>query len=98
MNFEKGNKFGKGSSRKGIPNKATSEVRKVFEGLVKNNLEQMEVDLKGLNAEARLNVIIKIASFILPKLNSVEIEATHSGFENSELINKLLKIDESEYE
>jgi hypothetical protein len=98
MNFEKGNQFGKGSSRKGKPNKATNEVRKSFQSLIENNVEQMQADLLGISAEARLNVLLKLATFILPRLQAVEIEATHSGFENSELINKLLKIDESEYE
>ena len=98
MSFEKGNKYGNTSTREGIQNKATSEVRRSFQSLIENNLEQMQADLLGINAEARLNVIIKLAGFILPKLQAVEIDATHESVENSDLIKKLLLIDDKKYE
>jgi len=73
-NRELASRAGKLSSRKGIPNRATSEVRKAFQLLVENNLEQMQSDLDALTPRDRLRFIIDLSKFILPQLQAVSID------------------------
>jgi len=65
---------GKLGTRKGIPNKATSEVRKAFQLLVEANLPQMQSDLDSLEPRDRLKFILDIAKFILPTLQAVSVD------------------------
>lgn len=65
---------GKVSSRKGVPNRATSEVREAFKQLVESNLPQMQSDLDSLEPRDRLKFILDIAKFILPTLQAVSVD------------------------
>ena len=65
---------GKMSSREGVPNRATSEVRKAFQQLVENNLPQMQSDLDSLDPKDRLKFILDLAKFILPTLQAVSVD------------------------
>lgn len=65
---------GKMSSREGVPNKATNEVRKAFQLLVEANLPQMQTDLDSLEPRDRLKFMLDMAKFILPQLQSISID------------------------
>ena len=65
---------GKMSSREGVPNKATNEVRKAFQLLVENNLPQMQSDLDSLEPKDRLKFMLYLSRFILPQLQSISID------------------------
>lgn len=65
---------GKMSSREGVPNKATNEVRKAFQLLVENNLPKMQNDLDSLEPKDRLKFMLDMARFILPQLQSISID------------------------
>jgi hypothetical protein len=73
-NRELASRAGKLSSRKGIPNKATSEVRKAFQLLVENNLERLQNDLDELEPKDRIKFILDLAKFILPTLQAVSVD------------------------
>jgi len=73
-NRELASMAGKLGTRKGIPNKATSEVRKAFQLLVEANLPQMQSDLDSLEPRDRLKFILDIAKFILPTLQAVSVD------------------------
>ena len=73
-NRELASRAGKLSSRRGIPNKATSEVRKAFQLLVEANLPQMQSDLDSLEPRDRLKFILEMAKFILPTLQAVSVD------------------------
>lgn len=73
-NRELASRAGKLSSRKGIPNKATSEVRKAFQLLVENNLERLQNDLDELEPKDRIKFILDMARFILPTLQAVSVD------------------------
>ena len=70
--FEPGNTLGLGR-KKGSLNKATSDVRKAFQSLVENNLQQIEQDLKELEPKDRIRMIIELAKFVLPTLKAQDI-------------------------
>lgn len=73
-NRELASMAGKVSSRKGVPNRATSEVREAFKQLVESNLPQMQSDLDSLEPRDRLKFILDIAKFILPTLQAVSVD------------------------
>ena len=73
-NRELASRAGKLSSRKGIPNRTTQQVRKAFQLLIDNNLEQMQSDLDALQPKDRLRFIIDLSKFILPQLQAVSID------------------------
>lgn len=71
---ELASRAGKLSSRKGVPNRTTQQVRKAFQLLIDDNLEQMQSDLDALTPRDRLRFIIDLSKFILPQLQAVSIE------------------------
>ena len=73
-NKELASKAGKLSTRKGVPNRTTQQVRKAFQLLIDDNLEQMQSDLDALQPKDRLRFIIDLSKFILPQLQAVSID------------------------
>ena len=75
MAFKKGNQLA--GNRKGIPNKATKEIREAFKLLVEDNLVNMKVwlsDVAEEDPEKALNILLKMSEFVVPKLQRQEIE------------------------
>jgi hypothetical protein len=56
-----------GGRAKGTPNKATQEVRELFSQLVRDNLPQLKKDLAALEPYQRVNAMMKLSQFIIPK-------------------------------
>jgi hypothetical protein len=73
-NRELASRAGKLSTRKGVPNRTTQQVRKAFQLLIDDNLEQMQSDLDALTPRDRLRFIIDLSKFILPQLQAVSID------------------------
>ena len=71
---ELASRAGKISTRKGVPNRTTQQVRKAFQLLIDDNLEQMQSDLDALTPRDRLRFIIDLSKFILPQLQAVSID------------------------
>jgi hypothetical protein len=78
---EKQSLAGKKSSRKGVPNKSTAEVREAFKLLITDNLPNLDKWLNKVaqeNPEKALDIIVKFSDFIIPKLQRVEVDASLS--------------------
>jgi hypothetical protein len=73
-NRELASMAGRISTRAGIPNRATNEVRKAFQLLVENNLPKMQKDLDSLEPKDRIKFMLDMAKFILPQLQSISID------------------------
>ena len=73
-NKELASRAGKLSTRKGVQNRTTQQVRKAFQLLIDDNLEQMQNDLDALQPKDRLRFIIDLSKFILPQLQAVSID------------------------
>jgi hypothetical protein len=76
MPFEKGNNLA--GSRKGIPNKTTAEIRNAFQLLLEDNLDNMKVwlsDVASEDPERALEIMLKMAEYIVPKLSRTEVKA-----------------------
>jgi len=66
---ESGNPKGRG---KGTPNKLTGEMREALAAILGNEIEQLPKMLDELNPGPRLEIIIKLLEFALPRLKSIE--------------------------
>lgn len=75
-NKELASKAGKLSTRKGIPNRTTKQVREAFQMLINNNIEQMQSDIDALTPKDRLKFIIDLSKFVLPQLQAVSMESS----------------------
>ena len=73
-NRELASMAGRISTRAGVPNKSTNEVRKAFQLLVENNLPKMQKDLDSLEPKDRIKFMLDMAKFILPQLQSISID------------------------
>jgi len=60
-----------GGRQKNTPNKLTSELRNLVKVIVSNQLENIETDLKKIKPHQRVELIIKLMNFIIPKQNSI---------------------------
>jgi len=73
MPFEPNHKLSTGRP-KGSGNKDVSQIRESFQNLIEGNIEQIETDLQELSAKDRINAIISLASYVLPKLKQIEVD------------------------
>jgi hypothetical protein len=53
---------------KGVPNKLTKELRQSLKDVVSGHIEQIGQDLDKLEPRERLELLIKILQYILPKV------------------------------
>lgn len=72
--FEPGQSGNLNGRPKGSENIASGKVRELWQNLLLDNLSQLTKDFKALEGKDRLNIAVKISSFILPKLQSIEIQ------------------------
>jgi hypothetical protein len=52
-------------------NKITIELRKTLKGVIAGGLEQQPQTLEGLPPKERLDLVIKLLPFCLPKVDSI---------------------------
>ena len=71
---ELASRAGKLGTRKGVQNRTTQQVRKAFQLLIDDNIEQMQNDMNELTPRDRLRFIIDLSKFILPQLQAVSID------------------------
>lgn len=55
----------------GTPNKVTSELRKTLKGIVAGELESLPGTLGELPPRERLDLLIKLLPFCMPKVNQI---------------------------
>ena len=64
---------------KGVPNKITAQLRAVLKDVVAGELERLPETLESLEPRDRLDVLIKLIPFAMPKVNPVSMTA-HEPF------------------
>lgn len=60
---------------KGKPNKVTTELKAWISKIVEDNKEQVINDLKELEPKDRLAIIEKLMQYVVPKQQSISVEA-----------------------
>jgi hypothetical protein len=64
-----GKKFG--GRQKGTPNRLTKELRTILKNVLYNELDNIEELLDSLEPKERLDLVIKLIPFILPKVDKI---------------------------
>lgn len=85
------NTFGKGR-KKGSLNRITIETRQFLLNLFEENEDKIKQDLATLSPIQRLNILIKLLPYIVPRINTIKLDLdTDDGTNNAmELITKVL--------
>ncbi|MDB9732883.1 hypothetical protein OAA96_03725 [Polaribacter sp.] len=60
-----------GGRQKGTPNKLTKELRSVLKDILYQELEQIQEHLETLNSKERVELLIKLMPYILPKVTTI---------------------------
>jgi hypothetical protein len=60
---------------KGAVNKTTAQTKNALQKIVSNELDKFDEMLEALDPKDRLEILIKILPFVLPKQTQIEIEA-----------------------
>lgn len=61
-----------GGRKAGTPNKATATLKEFITLIINENRSQMEKDLKELEPKERLQILVKMMAFVMPKQVSFE--------------------------
>lgn len=60
-----------GGRAAGTPNKITGELRKTLKGIIANELDALPETLGALPPKERLELLIKLLPFCMPKVDSI---------------------------
>ena len=60
-----------GGREKGTPNRTTKELRSVLKDILYQELEEIEERLDELEPKERIELILKLMPYTLPKVNSI---------------------------
>ena len=75
----------------GKPNKITTECRKIIKNAIENDIDKIPELMKKLEPKDRLNVLVKILPYLLPKLEPVQDDYYEEQEGEPDLIKKLTK-------
>jgi hypothetical protein len=64
-----------GGRQKGTPNKLTKEIRTILKDLIYKELDEIQEHLDALESKQRLELIIKLVPYVLPKIESISHSA-----------------------
>lgn len=70
-----------GGRQKGTPNKLTKEIRTVLKDLIYKELDEIQEHLDSLEPKQRIELVIKLIPYVLPKVDSI----SHSANEPFEI-------------
>jgi hypothetical protein len=72
--------------KKGTQNIVTTETKALFKLILENNMQRFQEDLDQLHPKDRINALLHLAGFFIPKLKSVDITVeTQSKFKPIEV-------------
>lgn len=72
MAYQKGESGNPQGRKRGSRNKVTKTLKDYITKLIDDNREQIEKDLKELTPKERLQVIVGLLPYVVPKMHSVE--------------------------
>lgn len=85
-----------GGRKKGTPNLITTELRQRISDLIDNNFDQLQTDIDKLEPKERVETIIKLFEYSLPKLQRLDI--TGPTFKRGEIDIPDLELTDEERE
>jgi len=60
-----------GGRQKGTPNRLTKELRSVLKDLLYDEIETLKERLDALEPKERVELLVKLMPFVLPKVNGI---------------------------
>jgi hypothetical protein len=79
-----------GGRTKGTPNRTTKELKELIHNIVAVQLDTIEDDLQELDPKDRLNILLRLVEYVLPKQREQKIDFSNlSDAEIDKLINKI---------
>ena len=60
-----------GGRKAGTPNKVTKELRETLKGILARELDAIQATLDKLSAKDRLDVVLKLMPYCMPKLDTI---------------------------
>jgi hypothetical protein len=79
-----------GGRAKGTPNRTTKELKELIHNIVEVQLDTIEEDLQDLDPKDRLNILLRLVEYVLPKQREQKIDFSNlSDAEIDELIDKI---------
>jgi len=60
---------------KGSVGKSNNKIREAFQMLLEDNLPTLKRDISSLEPKERVKFMLELASFIIPKMKSVDLKA-----------------------
>lgn len=90
-----------GGRKKGTPNKLTKETKELLKNIVHNELELIPNSLNNLDTLDRLEILIKLLPYVIPKIevknNQINIGALPVSRMSNQATSEINKILEMEY-
>ena len=74
MGLKKGMSNNPNGRKVGTPNKLTKELRATLKAIIEKELEAIPETLENLTPEKRIEIIIKLIPYVLPKVESVPMD------------------------
>jgi|LakMenE18May11ns_1017448.scaffolds.fasta_scaffold9852790_2 hypothetical protein len=63
-----------GGREMGTPNKITKDIRESYQLLIENNLDRLEDDIRELSPKDRIEILIRLTEYVVPKLQRTQIQ------------------------
>jgi hypothetical protein len=79
MRFEKNNKLSTGRPKNAL-NKTTSEAKALLQIIVNNELETIAERLEQLDNKERIDAVIKLLPYIVPRQTEIAVESKLNTF------------------
>ncbi|MBP3253279.1 MAG: hypothetical protein J6M30_02080 [Bacteroidales bacterium] len=83
-----------GGRKKGTPNKVTKDIKSWIEKIINDNFQQIQADLSAMKPDERFKAIVSLLPYVIPKQQSVSIEAQIEA--EMKAINKALETADDE--
>ena len=74
MTWTKGQSGNPGGRRPGTSNRITGDLRQFFEDFIRQNAGRLQQDFNKLSAKDRILFIEKLAKFVIPSMQAVELK------------------------
>ena len=80
-----------GGRMAGVPNRSSYELKLTLQKLLDANIDQMEVDLQELTAKERLTILLKIAEYIVPKVQTTQPDDSEMRYNQNKMMQEYLE-------
>lgn len=80
-----------GGRKKGSPNKVTKDLRELLKGLLDNEMENMQDHLEKMEPKERLDFIVKVLPYVMPRYESVSFNNDNNKSEENSFLTLLSK-------